>query len=273
MTEKLDKIVEDSKLETGEINPVDQESAQTGQKEFTEEEREAWSLGWRPDKGPKTAGEYLRSGPLFREISTSHEKISKLESAIAEMTKHMTKQQELGYKKALDELQQARKEAIELGDISSVDQIEEEMKKYNNSVTSSTSEFPKAYNDFLERNKFWIDDEADLEAEEMRQFALNRENYLKSRGKTPEQIADIVEQNLKTKYPHKFSTEMGYTAGTQVESNISTAKTANISSAVSLHQLNDAQKLVYKYVYDHEGEKEAKEYLKQLKEMGGIKDE
>lgn len=195
--EKTDepKAVEtqDSQEETKE------EAVLESSEEVSTTEQEAMAKGWKPD-GVKSAEEFLRAEPLYEEIKSRGKEIKELKETLDALKSHMDKQQEVGYKKALDDLKEQRIEAIQMGDVEAVDKLDSEIADHTKQA------LPTVVESFQERNKTWLNDPS-LKAEEMRQFMLERDNQLAKFNLSESEHIKIIEQDLREKFVSYFEPE------------------------------------------------------------------
>lgn len=233
----------------------------------SEEEALAAKQGWRPD-GPLSAGEFLRRGDLFDKISSLNKEISSLKHSLEHQNKYMKHQQEVGYKKALDDLQQQRTDAILRGDVKEVNKLDEDISNLKTTATPATPmDEPAAVQDFKTRHADWLNDPG-FEAEEMKKFVMERDKTLMSYNLAPEEHLKILEADLRYKYPHRFekTKEQHQTSSVEVSTASSAPKKA---SSGGYDQLSPEQKRVCRE-FVKMGLFTKDEYIKQLKDLGEI---
>lgn len=245
-------------VENATSEPVTQE--QPAPEQYSDVEKDAIEKGWKPDGGPKTAEEYIRSEPLYKEISASHKRIKELKDTVDQLSAHMQKQQEIGYTKAIKELEQAKVEAIQLGDVDAVHKIEEEIKQHAPAAEPARHESAEAKS-FFQRHENWLQDPS-YEAQKMREFAEKRDKELLTYNLSAEEHIKIIEKDLHGEFPQKFE---------PIENKAPAAVEAPrgkppVKKELGIKDLNSAEKEVYRYL-NRSNPTGAKAYLKQLHDM------
>ena len=105
-------------------------------KEPDDMETRARKMGWRPLEkfggDPETwvdAEEFVKRAPLYKENKKLKDRLSDAEKTLIMTRDHITKVQQAAYQKAYNELMAQRKEAIALGDVNKVEQIEGQLQQ------------------------------------------------------------------------------------------------------------------------------------------------
>lgn len=231
---------------------------------LSDEEREAVKQGWKPD-GPLDAGEFIRRGELLDKISSLNKEIKQMRSAMEHQNKYMTQQQELGYKKALEDLQARRVEAIHLGDVEQVTELDKQIKDVEAQKPPTTDMENPIVRDFKARHESWINDPS-LEGEEMRQFVSERDMALVQYNLSPEEHIKIIEQDLRKKFPSRFAEKKQSPRDVSVETSTATPRK---TGKYSFDSLSATQKQVCRQ-FERKGIMTREEYVKQLKDLGEI---
>ena len=165
-------------------------------------EDEAKAKGWKPD-GPKSAEEFLRAEPLYDEIKARGKEIKELKKTMEEMKQFMTKQQQLGYKKALDDLQSQKTLAISEGDVEKVSELDVKISETSKNITPDKTESIPEVQAFAEKHSKWLNDPS-YECQKMREFVTKRDNELASFNLSPEEHINIIDREVKQQFKDYF---------------------------------------------------------------------
>ena len=241
------------------------------EKVLSETEEEAKSKGWDPD-GPKSADEYLRAEPLYEEIKARGKDIKELKDTISHLKGLMDKQQQAAYQQAISDLQAARNEAIELGDVEEVNRIEDQAKRLQQDV--QPPQVSEKVQSFVNRNQGWLYNQNEI-ANEIKMVAEAKYQVLKQQGKSDEEIIDIVEPFLQKVYPDVVAGGASKEASTPKVSPVdspslgASAKHAS-RKKFTFSDLNDQQKEACRY-FDKAGIMKPEDYIKELIKVGDLK--
>lgn len=281
--EQFNKLKEDVGEEHGVSEPEEEERAEEAEQapqedllESLPEEDKEYAKGFDPE-GPKTLEQYINDGKFMKRIQNQSKEISELKQLVEGMKGHMDKQQELGYKKAVEDLKQRRLHAIKHGDVEEVDAIEEEIKahtseleKKDTSKESLDAESQAAAEGFAEKHASWINAN-DAEAKAMKLFVKQYDIELAQKGLPPHEHIAAVEKELAAAFPNRLGVKSAEKeekpAVHEVESGHSVANKK--SKRVSFNDLNaDQKKCCRQFV--KRGVMTEDQYIKQLKELGEI---
>lgn len=231
------------------------------------EEDYAKSLGWDP-AGEFSAGEWLRRGELLKEISTTKKELKKLVAALKHQQKYMNQQQEVGYKKALEDLHIARYEAIQRGDVDSVNYLDQEIQKSANELnTIKKEELPPELLDFRDRNLKWLEQDPSYTAQQIKEFAFNRDNQLGAFHLPTEEHLARLEKDIRNKFPDYFN-EAARTARSNPAVSMSTATPRGNGKRGSEYDLLTPEQKRICAEFEYKDIMSKSEYIKQLKELG-----
>ena len=159
-------------------------------------EDEAKSMGWKPD-GPKSAAEFVRTAPLYDALSKNNKKIKELEASLHDLKELSLKQQEVGYRKALKDLETKRREAISLGDADLVDQLEAEIQVVKKEE-KPPEELPEVQQ-FKEKHSSWIKGNTQRDID-IKTYVTQRDIELGALNLTPAEHLHILDEDLKYKF-------------------------------------------------------------------------
>lgn len=179
-------------------------------------ETKALEMGWRPKEewdGAEEdfieAKEFVRRQPLFEKIESQSKAIKQLNSAFEALKTHHTKVKESEFKRALDSLKQAKREALREGEtdraLAYEDKIEEvEQQKAEFDAEAAKVETPQsseAHPEFVawkQRNGWYSKDS------ELRDFADTYGTTLARQGKSPQEVLELVAKQVRKAFKEKF---------------------------------------------------------------------
>lgn len=246
--------------------------------------KEAISLGYNPNykgEGAKTPEQWLSDGSFIRDIKSRDREIRDLKSSHDEMARHiqnLTKMLNSRESKTIDRdiayYDQARKEAYQEGDDSRAELIEAEMRKLEKEKESFIHQetqdvAPKVAPEaqaFFNRNQSWMQEQTP-EANMMRAYSQARDIELTSQGVPIGELVQIVESELRQKFPHRFGEYPTQRREAKVASNHgrSTTKPRRAKEP----QLSAVQEKMAKYFSDRKI-MSRDDYIQQLKDLGEL---
>lgn len=235
--------------------------------EVESEEDEAKRKGWKPD-GPKSAGEFLRSDPLYVELKKRGKEIKVLRAQMDEALKHISNLKKAGYQEKLDVIKQERANAIARSDIESVDYLDEQLHQVKAELQQETIVQPEihpAAQAFLEKHKDVLKDPEIQKYVSKKDIALGNDPDVSD----PYDHMKKLEEQLFKKYPEKFGVAEKAEPLFAVESDsrpVTSARRAKTKHGFG--DLNQVQKKIYSHLIKHGGSGE--EYIKQLVDMGEL---
>ena len=224
--------------------------------------------GWKDKSefdGPDwvNAEEFVKRQPLFDKIKIQHKKLKDLEKTVEALAKHYNTSVEQAKQRAIADLKLERKEAIELGQVSDVEKIDQKIEHVNKIQTpvNPAPVLATEIEEFIADQKDWFNKD-----DEMTQFAIMvNESYLKAH---PGELKKSLEETLKTvkrAYPDKFVNSKR-AEPPPVEGG--GAPPANGSSKYSMNRLNPEQKIVYKQLITTHKQMTHDAYFKSLDDAG-----
>lgn len=221
MTEK-DKELELFEDKTQEEDKQEAEK-ETPAPEYTSEEQEALSKGWKPKDQWEGDESDWKPAKVFNEIGALKEKLlekdretKKLNKVVSIMKEHHMKVRETTYKQALETLRQERQSALENENFSKAekirDQIDELKEKQalgeklpdvlEKQIEQQTPQPDPAFFEFLDRNPWYKPggkDDMSREAD-----ALGYAYHLKNPDAPFSVVIKEVEKSIRKLYPDKF---------------------------------------------------------------------
>lgn len=185
-------------------------------------EQEARASGWVPKEdfhGDEhkwvDAGEFVRRAPLFQKLDLQNRELKELRKGLDALKAHHAVVRETEYKRALDELKVAKKEAYINGEVDEIVEIDDKLAavkdaqaRFKQEQAVEAARSAAAVNDpekvhpefaaWTKRNA-WYDT-----SKPMRAFADARGMELQAQGMTPIDILRQVEKEVKEEFPTKF---------------------------------------------------------------------
>jgi len=181
---------------------------------LTPTQQEALAQGWVPkdefEGDPEKfvdAGEFLRRGELFRKIESQSKELKDVRKALAEMAKHNSKIREVEYQRALETLKAEKKAALSEGDADRVVEIDDKIDLVKTQQRQDLQQqvqqsIPQEVHPEL-RN--WINRNGWYETtQSMRGWADSRGVELAQEGKSPTEVLNTLEKEVKQRFPEKF---------------------------------------------------------------------
>ena len=224
MAEELDNIRDryddyyDEEPEVLENDDYEEESEYLGgddeYEDFSEIELEAMKHGWKPEdefedpnKRWVSAEEFMDRKSLFDQIHSLKKKTKEQDKVVEALKEHNATISDRMYKRAMEELKNQRREAIEYGEADKVENLDEEMnnlkKEYDEqkAVTETEDPFTSYYNEWIEDNQWYLEDEDKKEFADFVGVQYVRNN--------PEASPEEVYAHVNERVAKQFSTKQG----------------------------------------------------------------
>ena len=209
--------------------------------EYTPDEEEALTEGWKPDGKDKdgnslTAKEYMSRRPLFQRIKNLNEKIEGLTNTVESLQPHNTVTSEkniVEHKRLIKELKAAKAEAFKDMDIEEAERIDKQIEDLPEVEAPPAQKYTKEQWDerhetFVKENA-WFKDNAGLSA------AANdfgREYIQKNPDSSPDDLYKNVVTRIKESFPDSFQARRRTT-------NVNTTPTRTKPKGKAKHTFND----------------------------------
>lgn len=199
-TEKIEKVEEIEKTEAAETTKEESEQ----QPKYTESELKAIEAGWKPKNQMKegeefySAEEFLRRGELMQAISKQKRKSDNLEKVISNLTEILKKQGDKINTVEISKVKDARKQAIENGDVKAVEEFDKHIEEVKQLTLQSDQHI---LNQFAESNAYWFNTNTE-KTKEMRQYAINKE--MEVRTKNPELPLSLILQEVRSSVEDQY---------------------------------------------------------------------
>lgn len=178
-------------------------------------EQTALEQGWRPKAeftgDPDTfidAAEFVRRGELFSKIEHQSKELKQVRQALEALKDHHSKVKETEYKRALQSLEAARKQALADGEHDRFFALEEKIEEVKTEKAEFDAELkqvpvepnqpPQEFVSWVNQNKWYETDKA------MRAYADKLGSELAS-SYPPNQVLQMVAVEVKKEFAHKFT--------------------------------------------------------------------
>lgn len=149
--EKEDERQEKEEVVVEEKKELDVAKSETTESNKIDYEKEALEMGWNPD-GPKSAEEWVRNAPVYKEKQAYKKRMDKLEKMVSSLTEQLKTQRDLGFQDALKQLEAEQLRAVSEGDVDRYQEIQKEKESYKSQTTLEdlNSRFFEKYGDYME---------------------------------------------------------------------------------------------------------------------------
>jgi hypothetical protein len=206
---------EDTQVEEQVVETTPEGAEQVQEPQYTEIEQRALDMGWRPKdnfEGSEDdfidAKEFVRRKPLFEKIDHQNRQIKAVTKALDEFKNHYTKVRENEFNRALNQLKEARKQAMTEGDgerFTAIDDqikvVEQEVKVLQHEQTKPAVQEEVVHPEFQSwksRNP-WYESTG-----YMRKFADDAGAQYHKSGMSPPEVLAAVEKAVRKEFPQKF---------------------------------------------------------------------
>lgn len=200
---------------TDELKPVEgaENTPEPKAPEYTEIEQRAMEMGWRPltefngdENDFIDAKEFVNRKPLFDKIESTGKELKQMRKAFDALKNHYTTVHETAYRDALNNLKQARKDAIAQGDGERFDQVDTEIKRVEAEAAkiqnvAEVKPEPEVHPQFVSwsnRNPWYNS------VGYMRAYADEVGVKLGAQGVDPIEVLKRVEEAVRKEFPDKF---------------------------------------------------------------------
>jgi hypothetical protein len=227
--------------------------------------------GWRPQEewsgDPDKwydAKTFNMRGELLKEIKSSHEQLNELKTTVKTIFSQHEKAREAGYKQALEELKQQKKQALLDGDVERVlelddkiDETKEEFKAVKQEVKEEKQQVHPAFAQWVGQNDWYAKDVA------MHDFADKAGILYRQTNPTGsfEDLLEYVSSEVKKNFPDRFGGNQKRQPTVEAGNN---AGALRGSKGLSVSDLSEDEKKVMKTMLRISPGMTEQEYLKQL---------
>jgi len=226
--------------------------------------------GWRPkeefDGDPETwvsADEFVKRQPLFDKLKLQSKKVKELEKTVEALSKHYSISVQQAKDRAIAELKLERKEAIELGEASRVEELDNQIDEYKKlpDPTPVKPTMATEIETFIDDHKDWFNKD-----EEMTQFAVAyNESYLARNPGDLQKSLDETLKKVKLAFPEHFNNSK---RDNPPPVDGGGTPPGGGGGKYSMNRLTPEQKLVYAQIVTRHKQLSHDQYFKDLDEAG-----
>jgi hypothetical protein len=196
-------------------NTASENNATSQAPELSEVENKAYKRGWRPQDqfdGDNDewvgAKEFLKIRDIQDELRSVKRTNKENDLLLRDMKGIIDKERKLTREKTIQELTQARRNAIENGDVDNAEKISDEILKRREEVLEiekpAKNEVPPIVVDWVSQHKSdWFNDDTP-ENLDMMQDAIKYEGFYLHKTGDNQKALELMEQDIRKKYPHRF---------------------------------------------------------------------
>jgi hypothetical protein len=225
--ENQGQLAQISEQQTGSV--TESKAAENDAPQYTADEAEAMKKGWKPKdqfegEGWRSAREFLERGELLDTIHSLKREVNDYKKSMENVETLIKRREESARKQAMEELTKARREAIQSGDVETVERLDEDIYKARKEIETPVSTLPSDVAEWIENQKSWFNPDT-AENKRMMKFATAIEEDIRSANPniSNREALQEVEAEIKKRFPHRFESaarkkpdvEMGTTAAGQ----------------------------------------------------------
>lgn len=245
----------DQKVEAPALTPIQEKALEQGWKpkdQFEGEEDEFIE-----------AAEFVRRGELFGKIENQSRELKMVRQALDALKTHHGKVAENEYNRALKALTEQRKQARQDGEFEKADQIDEQIDQVKSEKAEVQAAIPQVqelnpqFVQWTEKNTWYNSNKAMRAAADAIGIAHARA------GASPEEVLKLVEKEIRTEFPHKF-TNPSRDRPNAVESSSRSGSSVQRSTAA----LDEGEREVMRKIV-RSGVMTEAEYMAELKKVKG----
>lgn len=241
--------------------------------QLSEVEQQALEYGWKPEdefkadpanegKKWRTAEDFMDRKSLFDKIDSYHRKVKDLEKGMNALAQHNSKIEKSAYERALRELRNERKAALEEGDLVKAEEIRDRIDEIKEQTATPPVVQPQTnpvFDAWVAKNQWYVEDR------KMQAFADGLANQMIADGvKDPHEVFAAVEREVRETFPTKFRNPRKDTAPNLDVS----AKKAAASDGF---KLTPQEEKIMQDMIRAGAPISKEEYIKQIKESRGVK--
>lgn len=261
-----------------EVTEVTQETKAPEQEapQLSPVEARAIEMGWRPkeefDGNPEDfidASEFVRRKPLFEKIDNVGKELRETKKALKALQLHHQQVKEVEFKKALQQLREEKKAALEAGDADKLIEIDDQIAEARaiqtqtkNRLTEEAAQPHEGFIAWVNRNS-WYNDNAELK---IVADQIGTAYAASNPDKDPDTILKYVETRVKKLYPENFSNP-NKSRPSAVEGGTSTPAIKPKNSTDDYPLSDEERKVMMTFV--RQGVMTKDEYITQLKQIKG----
>lgn len=253
-SEEVEQVVEQAP-----VDPVVEKASKSG---WTD--KEAWvAAGKDPDEWID-AKEFVSRKPLYDKLHAQAKALKDKEEKLEAVSKYAAKAAEAGYKKAIKELQDQRREQIQAGDVEAVEALDRQIEEVKQELQPPVEEKPSALpvpaevTDFAERNEKWFEKDKPMTV-----FMVAATQEYTAAGKPLAEALKLAEADVKREFAHKF-----VNPNKEKPSAVASGNREARAKSYGYNDLTQDQRQVYAAMKSHMS---LDDFIKGLQEQGELK--
>jgi hypothetical protein len=228
--------------------------------------------GWRPkeewDGDPDQwvdAKEFVSRKPLFDKIHALNKALKDKDEKIKTVSEYATKAFQKGQEKAIKELEEQRRQAVESGDLEAFEAADKELQEVRKEQPVAPQqpdqpEIPPVIQEFAKRNDKWFEKD-----KAMTVFMVEQTKEYTAGGLALEAAMEKAEADVKREFAHKFENP-----NKQKPAAVSTGNTEARAKSYTYADLNAGQRSVWNAMKKTPGYT-FEDYVADLKAQGDLK--
>ena len=200
--------------------------------------KDEWTAAGNDPELHRPAKEFKERGDFFKRISDQNRKIEHLSTALSALQTHHKVVFDKAYTKALADLKDQHRTAVEAGDVNAADRIIDKMEATKQEAYQAGTALQQAqapivsadYEDFVSNNEWYATNKimkryADAEGNDFVMSEFRRTG----RYPSPKQVVEAVEKAVKGEFPDKFGVKKTTPSQSAVAGTASPARPAPTS--------------------------------------------
>lgn len=252
--EEVEQVVEQAP-----VDPVVEKASKSG---WTD--KDAWvAAGKDPDEWID-AKEFVSRKPLYDKLHAQAKALKDKEEKLEAVSKYAAKAAEVGYKKAIKELQDQRREQIQAGDVEAVEALDKQIEEVKQELQPPVEEkqsappVPAEVTDFAERNEKWFEKDKPMTV-----FMVAATQEYTAAGKPLAEALKLAEADVKREFAHKF-----VNPNKEKPSAVASGSREARAKSYGYNDLTQDQRQVYAAMKSHMS---LDDFIKGLQEQGELK--
>lgn len=213
---------EDIEREEEEVQEIQETEQEEREAQPSEAETKAREMGWVPKEQFRgdpdrwvDADEFVKRGenmvPILKErLNHALGQIREMRETFEEFKEYATKREQKRVEKAIKELEQRRREAVESGDVEAFDQVDKEYRELNESMREEPKKAPQkadepptadpVVKEWTERNPWFNKDQDAADFAVMAEKRISAENP----GMPLSEVLEKVTERVRKRFPEHF---------------------------------------------------------------------
>jgi len=192
-----EEATEEKPLEKA-ADPMVEKAAKSG---WTD--KEAWIGAGKDEDEWVDAAEFVRRKPLFDKIHSLGKALKDKDEKIEAVSKYAQKAAETARNKVIQEFEEQRRKAVEVGDVEAFEQADKQLQEVRKEdlpeAKPAEPQIPAEVQEFAKKHEKWFDKD-----EDMTDYAIARAKKYLAQDMTFKDALPKVEEDVKRAFAHKF---------------------------------------------------------------------